>query len=60
MAVKRAGCSWIEVKNRVHSFFVGDRPHKQSKRIYSMVDLLAGKMEDSGYMPNLVNNTYGS
>ena len=58
MAVNGPGCSWIEVKNIFHSFFVGDRSHKQSERIYSMVDLLAGKMEDSGYMPNLVNNTY--
>ena len=48
------GCSWIEVKNKFHSFVVGDRSHKKSERIYSMVDLLAGKMKDSGYMPNLV------
>ena len=58
MAVNNPGCSWIEVKNIVHSFVVGDRSPKQSEWIYSMVDLLARKMEDLGYMPNLVNNTY--
>ena len=58
MAVNILACSWIEVKNIVHSFVVGDRSNKQSERIYSMVDLLAGKMEDLGYIPNIVNNTY--
>eukprot|EP01018_Ginkgo_biloba_P034137 Gb_28030 [translate_table: standard] len=49
---KLPGWSFIEVKNRVHAFFVGDRSHPQSDKIYAMLDTLAGQMKEAGYMPN--------
>jgi pentatricopeptide repeat protein len=44
---KTPGYSLIEVKNKVHTFLVGDRSHPQSEKIYDMLEKLAGKMEDS-------------
>eukprot|EP01018_Ginkgo_biloba_P018893 Gb_18914 [translate_table: standard] len=49
---KRPGCSWIEVKNRVHSFVVGDKSHPQSEKIYAMLESLASQMEAAGYVPD--------
>eukprot|EP01018_Ginkgo_biloba_P018714 Gb_21688 [translate_table: standard] len=49
---KTPGCSWIEVNNRVHAFFAGDRSHPQSEKIYAMLAILAGQMEEAGYVPN--------
>eukprot|EP01018_Ginkgo_biloba_P008845 Gb_31599 [translate_table: standard] len=53
---KGPGCSWIEVKNSVHAFVVGDRLHPQTNQIYEMLETLAGQMKDAGYVPctNLV------
>eukprot|EP01018_Ginkgo_biloba_P030286 Gb_21437 [translate_table: standard] len=47
---KSPGCSWIEVKNNVHSFLVGDRSHPQSVKIYAMLEALAGQMKEAGYV----------
>eukprot|EP01018_Ginkgo_biloba_P019749 Gb_26057 [translate_table: standard] len=49
---KQPGCSWIEVKNRVHSFLVGDRSHAQTEEIYAMLEGLAGQMKEAGYVPD--------
>eukprot|EP01018_Ginkgo_biloba_P012682 Gb_36222 [translate_table: standard] len=49
---KQPGCSWIEVKNRVHAFLVGDRSHPETEKIYSMLEILSGQMETAGYVPN--------
>eukprot|EP01018_Ginkgo_biloba_P019102 Gb_39465 [translate_table: standard] len=49
---KTPGCSWIEVNNAIHAFFVGDRSHPQSEKIYATLDILAGQMEEAGYVPN--------
>eukprot|EP00253_Pinus_taeda_P023956 PITA_23956 len=49
---KEPGRSWIEVRNRVHSFLAGDRSHPKSEDVYSMLDKLAEKMEAAGYVPN--------
>eukprot|EP01018_Ginkgo_biloba_P018986 Gb_02562 [translate_table: standard] len=48
---KNPGCSWIEVKNRVHAFVVGDRLHPQTEEIYAMLESLAGQMKQEGYVP---------
>ncbi|MQL80666.1 hypothetical protein Taro_013122 [Colocasia esculenta] len=32
------GCSWIEVRNRVHVFLNGDRTHAQADEIYGVLD----------------------
>eukprot|EP01018_Ginkgo_biloba_P025793 Gb_04079 [translate_table: standard] len=49
---KTPGCSMIEVKNRVHAFLVADRSHPQSEKIYAILETLAGKMKEAGYVPN--------
>eukprot|EP01018_Ginkgo_biloba_P006882 Gb_03550 [translate_table: standard] len=48
----RPGYSWIEVKNRLHTFIVGDKSHPQLKKIYAMLKSLAGQMEAAGYVPD--------
>ncbi|KAH9317133.1 hypothetical protein KI387_018902, partial [Taxus chinensis] len=48
--IKEPGCSWIEVKNRVHSFVVEDRRHPQTVEIYKMLDTLAKQISDAGYV----------
>eukprot|EP01018_Ginkgo_biloba_P023512 Gb_17382 [translate_table: standard] len=49
---KMPGCSWIEVKNRVHTFVVGDRSHAQSDEIYAVLESLAVQMKAAGYEPD--------
>ncbi|XP_057854001.2 pentatricopeptide repeat-containing protein At1g11290, chloroplastic-like [Cryptomeria japonica] len=49
---KKPGCSWIEVKNRFHTFFGGDRSHQDSEIIYSTLQSLHKLMRDSGYVPD--------
>eukprot|EP01018_Ginkgo_biloba_P004259 Gb_29466 [translate_table: standard] len=53
---KEPGCSWIEVNNKVHVFFLGDTSHSRTKEIYAMLERLAGQMKEAGYVPgtNLV------
>eukprot|EP01018_Ginkgo_biloba_P006943 Gb_37396 [translate_table: standard] len=48
---KQPGCSWIEVKNKMHSFVVGDRSHPQEEEIYNVLEKLAGQMKEAGYVP---------
>eukprot|EP01018_Ginkgo_biloba_P030295 Gb_23124 [translate_table: standard] len=49
---KSPGCSWIEIKNRVHAFLGGDRSHPQSEEIYAMLERLIGQMKKEGYVPD--------
>eukprot|EP01018_Ginkgo_biloba_P025790 Gb_04077 [translate_table: standard] len=49
---KIPGCSLIELNNKVHTFLVGDRTHPQSEKIYAMLEILAGQLENAGYVPN--------
>eukprot|EP01018_Ginkgo_biloba_P005078 Gb_12201 [translate_table: standard] len=49
---KEPGCSWIDVKKRVHIFHVGDRSHPQTQNIYATVENLAGQMKLAGYVPD--------
>ncbi|KAF8412610.1 hypothetical protein HHK36_000579 [Tetracentron sinense] len=50
--MKTPGCSWIEVDNTVHEFFMGDRSHPQSEKIYLKIKELGLKMKLAGYKPN--------
>eukprot|EP01018_Ginkgo_biloba_P022920 Gb_32227 [translate_table: standard] len=50
--IKRPGCSWIEVKNKVHVFLAGDKSHPQSEKIYAMLESLCRKMKEAGYVPD--------
>ncbi|KAF7830093.1 pentatricopeptide repeat-containing protein [Senna tora] len=49
--MKIPGCSWIEVDNTVHEFFMGDLSHPQSEKIYLMIRELRWKMKLAGYKP---------
>lgn len=48
---KEPGCSWIELKNLVHVFFVGDQKHPEIGDIYSWLRILTKQMTDEGYRP---------
>eukprot|EP01018_Ginkgo_biloba_P006262 Gb_02503 [translate_table: standard] len=50
---KEPGCSWIEVKNKLHTFVAGDRSHPQTEEINEMLEILAGKMKEAGYLPDI-------
>eukprot|EP01018_Ginkgo_biloba_P038787 Gb_40303 [translate_table: standard] len=49
---KEPGCSWIEVKKRVHDFVIGDRSHPQTEEIYAVLERLTQEMKKAGYVPN--------
>lgn len=49
--LRTPGCSWIEVDNTVHEFFMGDLSHPQSEKIYLMIRELRWKMKLAGYKP---------
>lgn len=50
--VKEAGCSWIEIANKVHKFYVGDTKHPEAKEIYVELDQLGAKIKEMGYVPD--------
>ncbi|GAV66211.1 PPR domain-containing protein/PPR_2 domain-containing protein/PPR_3 domain-containing protein/DYW_deaminase domain-containing protein [Cephalotus follicularis] len=50
--MKEAGCSWIEVKNEVHKFYVGDTSHPRAHEIFYELNILASKIKELGYVPN--------
>eukprot|EP01018_Ginkgo_biloba_P032910 Gb_35636 [translate_table: standard] len=45
---KEQGRSWIEVKNRVHSFVAEDRSHPQTDEIYAILERLREQMKKLG------------
>jgi len=49
---KKPGYSWIEVKNRVHSFMVNDRSHPQTEEIYTTLESLTEQIKEVGYKPD--------
>ncbi|KAL6847416.1 hypothetical protein ACP4OV_023269 [Aristida adscensionis] len=46
---KEPGRSWIEVKNVVHAFFVGDQLHPLADQIYKFLDDLNDRIAKVGY-----------
>ncbi|KAJ7974239.1 Pentatricopeptide repeat-containing protein [Quillaja saponaria] len=50
---KEPGCSWIEVKDEVHAFLVGDKAHPRFEEIYEQIDVLIGEMKWVGYTPDI-------
>ncbi|XP_021810365.1 pentatricopeptide repeat-containing protein At2g21090 [Prunus avium] len=51
---KERALSWIEVENRVNAFTVSDRLHPLKEEIYSVLEQLAGQMEEDVSVPNAV------
>ncbi|XP_038705817.1 pentatricopeptide repeat-containing protein At2g27610 [Tripterygium wilfordii] len=49
---KVAGYSWIDVKNKTHSFLAGDFSHPQSDQIYSKLEELTSRLKDAGHQPD--------
>lgn len=50
---KEPGMSWVEVKDKVYTFIVGDRSHFMSKEIYEKLDELMDLVGKEGYVPVL-------
>lgn len=50
--VKEPGCSWIEVKNKMHTFYVRDRSHPCTEQIYAKLEELTMLMKCAGYVPD--------
>uniref|UniRef100_A0A1D1ZJZ1 Pentatricopeptide repeat-containing protein At5g46460, mitochondrial n=1 Tax=Anthurium amnicola TaxID=1678845 RepID=A0A1D1ZJZ1_9ARAE len=48
--VKIPGYSWITLKGSKHGFVCGDMSHPLRKELYRMLDWLAGKLKESGYV----------
>ncbi|KAK1357205.1 TAP-C domain-containing protein [Heracleum sosnowskyi] len=46
---KHPGQSWIQLKNEVHSFVMGDRSHPEEVAIYSYLDELIRRLKEIGY-----------
>ncbi|KAB1221157.1 hypothetical protein CJ030_MR2G012844 [Morella rubra] len=56
---KEPGRSWIEVKNSVHAFFVGDHLHPLADKIYEYLEDLNKRATEIGYKQDrytLLNN----
>ncbi|CAB4290843.1 unnamed protein product [Prunus armeniaca] len=51
---KERALSWIEVENRLNAFTVSDRLHPLKEEIYSVLEQLAGQMEEDVSVPNAV------
>lgn len=49
---KTPGCSLVELKNEVHSFYSGSTIHPQSKRIYDFLETLGEDIKAAGYVPD--------
>ncbi|KAA0058787.1 hypothetical protein IC582_002481 [Cucumis melo] len=43
------GCSWVEIKGKVHAFLSGDNSHARSKEINGVLDGFYSKMKESGF-----------
>eukprot|EP01018_Ginkgo_biloba_P014106 Gb_03263 [translate_table: standard] len=50
---KEPARSWIEVKDRVHTFVVGDKSHPQTEEIYAKLEELVVQMKEAGYVPEI-------
>ncbi|KAL8206046.1 hypothetical protein R6Q57_009597 [Mikania cordata] len=48
---KIPGCCWIEVNGIIHEFFVGDKSHPMSERIYAKLSELTMRLKQVGYVP---------
>lgn len=49
---KEPGCSWIEVKSKVHVFVAQDRSHLQIEEIHARLGILIWQMKMAGYLPD--------
>ncbi|RVW32961.1 Pentatricopeptide repeat-containing protein [Vitis vinifera] len=50
---KEPGISWLEVKNQIHQFCMGDKSHPKSVEIASYLRELTSEMKKRGYVPDI-------
>jgi hypothetical protein len=50
---KHPGCSWLEIQNKVYVFGTGERFFEQHKKVYELLEILAGLMAKEGYVADL-------
>ncbi|KAK5825913.1 hypothetical protein PVK06_020796 [Gossypium arboreum] len=50
---KEPGVSWIEVKDKIYTFTVGDRSHVRSEEIYAKLDELSKRLSKAKYIPKV-------
>ncbi|CAK8538959.1 unnamed protein product [Lathyrus sativus] len=48
---KRPGCSWVQGRKGMETFYVGDRTHSQSQEIYETLADLIQRIKAIGYVP---------
>ena len=53
--IKEAGCSWIEVDDRVNGFTVNDMNHPQIEEIYRLLEEIRERTEDMRNLPWLLD-----
>ncbi|XP_039134605.1 pentatricopeptide repeat-containing protein At1g11290, chloroplastic [Dioscorea cayenensis subsp. rotundata] len=49
---KTPGCSFIELRNEVHTFYSGSTNHPQAEKIYARLDKLFDEIKAIGYVPD--------
>lgn len=49
---KNPGCSWIEIKDKVHMLLAGDKSHPQMNQITDRLEKLNADMKRLGYLPS--------
>lgn len=49
---KVPGCSWVQVRNKVHTFVVGDKSNGHNDEIRRFLVSVGEKMRLAGYLPN--------
>lgn len=50
---KEPGMSWVEVKDKIHTFIVGDKSHPRSMEVYAKLNEIRHLMIKEGYVPVL-------
>ncbi|XP_010418560.1 PREDICTED: pentatricopeptide repeat-containing protein At3g62890 [Camelina sativa] len=50
---KVPGCSSVEVEGVIHEFVVGDESHKESEKIYAMLDEIMQRLREAGYVSDI-------
>ncbi|KAA8537367.1 hypothetical protein F0562_026946 [Nyssa sinensis] len=49
---KTPGCSLVDLRNAVHTFYSGSTNHPQSKKIYAFLETLIDEIKAAGYVPD--------
>ncbi|XP_068644925.1 pentatricopeptide repeat-containing protein At2g41080 [Aristolochia californica] len=52
---KEPGISWLEVKNQVYQFCMGDRSHPKWEEINRYLEELVAEMKGHGYVPDMTS-----